>query len=93
MYTKINLCGAYNLVHIREGDDWKTSFKTRYTHFEYVMMSFGFTNALAIFQHLMNDVFCEYLDDFVVFYIDDILILSKNMEDHECLVHLVLEKL
>jgi hypothetical protein len=93
MYTKINLCGAYNLVRIREGDDWKTSFKTRYAHFEYVMMPFGFTNALAIFQHLMNDVFCEYLDDFVVFYIDDILILSKNMEDHECLVHLVLEKL
>jgi hypothetical protein len=50
-------------------------------------------NALAIFQHLMNDVFCEYLDDFVVCYINDIFILLMNMEDHECHVCLVLEKL
>jgi hypothetical protein len=56
-------------------------------------MPYGLTNALAIFQHMMIDVFCEYLDDFVVCYIDDILIFSKNMENHECHVYLVLEKL
>jgi len=68
-------------------------FKIRYYHFEYVVMPFGLTNVLIIFQHLMNDVFYEYLDDFVVYYINDIVIFSKNMEDHEHHVHLVLEKL
>jgi hypothetical protein len=80
-------------VHIRKGDGWKTAFKTHYGHFEYVVMPFGLINAFVIFQHLMNDVFREYLDDFVVYYINDILIFSKNMEDHERHVHLVLEKL
>ncbi len=86
MYTKIDICGTYNLVHIRKGDEWKTTFRTRYDHFEYVVMPFGIINMLLIFQHLMNDVFHEYLDDFVVCYI------NENMEDHECHVHLVLEK-
>ncbi len=67
-------------------------FRTRYNHFEYVMMPFGLTNAPIIFQHLMNNFFCKWLDDFVVCYIDDIFIFSKNMEDHECHVCLVLEK-
>ncbi len=78
---------------IQEGDEWKTTFKICYNHFEYVVMPFGLTNALVIFQHIMNDVFCEYLDDFVVCYIDDILIFSKNMADHEHRVRLILEKL
>ncbi len=56
-------------------------------------MPFGLTNMLIIFQHLMNDVFREYMDDFMVCYINDILIFSKNMEDHKRHVHLVLEKL
>jgi hypothetical protein len=68
------------------------AFRTRYDHFEYVVMPFGLTNVPTIFQHLMNDIFHEYLDDFMVCYIDDILILSKNMEDHERHVCLVLEK-
>ncbi len=59
MYTKIDLCGAYNLVCIRKGDEWKTMFKTCYNHFEYVVMPFGLTNALVVFQHMMNDVFHE----------------------------------
>jgi hypothetical protein len=91
--TKIDLHGAYNLVHIQEGSEWKTMFQTHYDHFEYIVMPFGLTNAHVIFQHLMNDVFCEYLDDFVVYYIDDILIFLKNMEDHEHHVCLVLEKI
>jgi hypothetical protein len=57
------------------------------------MMPFDLTNVPIVFQHLMNDVFREYLDDFLVCYIDDILILLKNMEDHECHVRLILEKL
>ncbi len=68
------------------------TFRTHNDHFEYVEMSFGLTNACIIFQHLMNDVFCEYFDDFVVCYINDIFIFSKNMEDNEHHVHLLLEK-
>jgi hypothetical protein len=82
VYTKIDLCGTYNLVRIQEGDEWKTMVKTCYSHFEYVVMPFGLTNMPIIFQHMMNDVFCEYLDDFVVYYIDIIFIFSNNMEDH-----------
>lgn len=93
IYTKIDLRGAYNLVRIKEGDEWKTAFRTRYGHFEYNVMPFGLTNAPAIFQHLMNDVFREYLDRFVVCYLDDILIYSKDVEEHEEHVKLVLQKL
>ncbi len=92
MYAKIDLCGTYNLVHIQKGDEWKTAFRTCYIHFEYVVMPFGFTNAPIFFQHMMNDVFCEYLDDFFVCYINNILIFSKNMADHECHVRIILEK-
>ncbi len=67
-------------------------FRTCYNHFEYVVMPFGLNNTLVGFQHLMNDVIPEYLDDFMVFYIDEIFVLSKNMEDHEHHVGLVLEK-
>jgi len=92
VYTKIDLHGTYNLVHIKEGDEWKMIVRNHYGHFEYVVMPCGLTNAPIVFQHMINDVFCEYLDDFVVYYIDDIFIFSKNMADHEHHVHLVLEK-
>ena len=93
IFTKIDLRGAYNLVRIKEGDDWKIPFHTRYGYFEYNVMPFGLTNAPAVFQHMMNDIFREHLDDFVVIYLDDILIFSKNEEEHEKHVRLVLEKL
>jgi len=67
-------------------------FKTRYGHFEYVVMPFGLANAPVVFQHMMNDVFREYLNNFVACYIDDIFIFSKNMVNHEGHVHLVSEK-
>ncbi len=92
MYTKIDLHGAYNLSHIQKGDELKTVFRIRYDHFEYVVMPTGLTNTLVVFQHLINDVFHEYLDEFMICYIDDILIFPKNMEDHEPHVHMVLEK-
>jgi hypothetical protein len=93
IHTKIDLHGVYNLVRIKEGDEWKTMFRTRYGHFEYNVMPFGLTNAPAIFQHLMNDVFREFLDDFVVCYLDDILVFSKNEEEHINHVRVLLEKL
>jgi len=57
IYTKIDLRSAYNLLRIKEGDKWKTTFRTRYDHFEYNVMPFGFTNGPSFFQHLMNDIF------------------------------------
>ncbi len=93
IFTKLEFRGAYNLLRIRPGDEWKTAFRTRYGHFEYTVMPFGLTNAPAVFQHLMNDIFREYMDEFVVVYLDDILIFSKNQEDHDKHVRLVLATL
>ncbi len=92
VYTKIDLCGAYNLVCIQKGDEWEMTFITHYDHFENIFMQFGLINVLAVFQHLMDDVFYEYLDDFMICYIVNVLIFSKNMEDHEHHLHLVLNK-
>jgi len=80
-------------MHTPEGDKWKIVFQMCYNHFEYVVMPFGLTNEPVVFQRLMNDIFHEYLDDFVVCYIDDILIFLKNMEDHEKHACFVLEVL
>ena len=92
-FSKIDLRAGYNLVRIAEGEEWKTAFRTRYGHYEYLVMPFGLTNAPATFQHLMNDVLREFLDDFVVVYLDDILIFSQSREDHTRHVRLVLDRL
>ena len=70
----MDLKSTYNLVKIKEGDEYKTAFRTRYGHFEYLVMPFGLKNAPATFQHFINDVLSDYLDKFVISYIDDILI-------------------
>jgi hypothetical protein len=93
VFSKIDLRGAYNLVHIRPGDEWKTAFRNRYSLFEYRVMPFGLTNAPAVFQHMINDIFREYLDQFMVAYLDDILIYSPDLHTHEQHVCLVLSKL
>jgi len=92
-FTKLDLKSAYNLVRIREGDEYKTAFRTRYGHFEYLVMPFGLKNAPATFQHFINDVLGEYLDEFAFSYIDDILIYSENIEEHREHVKNVLKKL
>ena len=73
-FTKLDFLGAYNLIPIKQGDEWKTAFRTRYGHYEYLVMPFGLTIAPATFQALINDVLREFLDIFVVVYLDDILI-------------------
>jgi hypothetical protein len=93
VFTKIDLRGAYNLVRVKTGDEWKTAFRCRYGHFEYNVMPFGLTNAPAVFQHLMNDIFRDLLDLFVVIYLDDILIYSENYADHDIHVKKVLSRL
>jgi hypothetical protein len=80
-------------VRIKEDDEWKIAFRTRYGHFEYNVMPFGLINAPTIFQNLMNDIFCKFLDNFVVCYLDDILIFSKNPKEHKQHVCLVMQKL
>ena len=83
VFTKIDLCGAYNLVHIAEGNEWKTAFRTRYGSYEFQVMHYGLTNAPASFQRFMNDCFKDLLDVCIVVYLDDILIYSENPSEHE----------
>jgi len=93
IFTKIDLRGAYNLVRIREGDEWKTAFRCRFGQFEYRVMPFGLTNAPAVFQHLMNDILHDLLDIYCVVYLDDILIYSETLTDHSNHVKAVLARL
>ena len=82
-----------NLLRIAQGDEWKTAFRTRYGHFEYLVMPFGLTNAPASFQHLMNHNFQDMPDNFVVIYLDDILIYSNSHQEHQHHVEQVLQRL
>jgi hypothetical protein len=83
VFSKIDLRLGYHQLKIRESDIPKTAFRTPYGLYEYTVMSFGLTNAPTYFMYLMDKVFMEYLDKFVVVFIDDILIFSKMEEEHE----------
>jgi len=93
VFSMINLRSGCHQLRIRPSDIPKTAFTTRYGLYEYTVMSFGLTNAPAYFIYLMNKVLIEYLDQFVVVFIDDILVYSKNEEEHEEHLRLVLQKL
>jgi hypothetical protein len=89
----MDLRSGYNRIKIHASNIPKTAFTTRYGLFEYTVISFGLTNPPAYFMYLMNKVFMEYLDKFVVVFIDYIIIFSKNKEEHAEHLRLVLQKL
>ncbi|KAA0033251.1 pol protein [Cucumis melo var. makuwa] len=93
VFSKIDLRSGYHQLRIKDGDVPKTAFRSRYGHYEFIVMSFGLTNAPTVFMDLMNRVFREFLDTFVIVFIDDILIYSKTEAEHKEHLRIVLQTL
>jgi hypothetical protein len=91
VFSKVDLHLGYHQIKIHPDDVYKTAFSTRYGLYEYLVMTFGLTNATAHFMYLMNSVFMPELDKFVVVFIDDILVYSKNEEEHEKHLRIILQ--
>ena len=83
IFSKIDLRSGYHQLSIRDNNIPKTVFRSRYGHYEFIVMSFGLTNAPAVFMDLMNIVFKDFLDTFVIVFIDGILVYSKTKIEHE----------
>ena len=92
-FSRIDLRSGYHQIRIAQGDEEKTACRTRYGSFEFLVMPFGLCNAPATFTTLMNNIFHEYLDDFVIIFIDDILVYSKTTEEHAEHLEKVFQKL
>ena len=92
-FTTLDIIAAFNKLRMAKGEEWKTAFRTRYGLYESLVMNFGLCGAPSTFQNYINDVLHEYLDDFCIVYIDDILIYSDNDKEHIKHVRLVLERL
>jgi hypothetical protein len=93
VFSKVNLCSGYHQVRVKEEDIPNITFRTRYGHYEFLVMFFRLTNTPAIFMDTMNRVFHDYLDQFTIVFIDNILIYSKTLEEHEEHLRKMLERL
>ena len=93
VFSKIDLRSRYYQLRVKEVDVPKTAFKTRYGHYEFLVIPFGLTNAPAAFMDLMNRVFSPYLDQFVVVFINEILVYSKDAQEHEHHLRIVMQTL
>ena len=93
VFSKLDLRSGYHQLKVKKEDIPKTAFRTRYGHYEFQVVPFGVTNPPTVFMDLMNRVFSPYLDKFVVIFIDDILVYSKNEEEHAEHLRIVLQTL
>jgi hypothetical protein len=93
VFSKIDLRSGYHQVRIKDEDISKTAFRTRYGHYEFTVVQFGLSNTPVVFMCLMNGVFRNYLDKFVIVFLDDILVYSKTEEEHEQHLRMVLQVL
>ena len=93
VFSKIDLRSGYHQLRIKDMDVHKTTFSTRYGHYEFLVMTFGLTNAPTTFMELMNRVFRPYVDQFFMVFIDDIFVYSKDWENHDTHLRVVLEAL
>jgi hypothetical protein len=90
VFTKLDLYNAYYRLCIKEGDEWKTAFKTRYSLFEYIVMPFGLTNVLVTFQAYIYKALSYLINSICIMYLDDILIYSKIEKEHKTYIKIVL---
>ena len=90
-YIKLDLCGIYNLIYMKEGEKWKMIFQIKYRHYKYTIILFGLTNVSATIQNLINNILKKYLDRFYIIYLDNILIFSDNKKEYKKYITTILK--